>query len=126
MKFNYKKIKPIRKSKGLTQDDVAQYLAKALNKSYNRSTISSKEVGRNPFSLEEIEALAELFEIEIGDFFDGSKPQPKPKQIQEPIGMTQEVQNYLLRRIQDLEDEIKVLKSNPQAGAATPAKHSKK
>jgi transcriptional regulator with XRE-family HTH domain len=126
MKFNYKRIKPIRKSKGLTQGDVALYLSQRFNKNYNRSTISSKEVGRNPFSLEELDALAEYLEVDLDEFFDGGpKPQPQPQRTQE-TGMTQEVQSYLLKRIQDLEAEVKELKANPQTGAATPTKHSKK
>ena len=129
MKFNYKKIKPIRKSKGLTQGDIVEYLSQHFNKSYNRSTISSKECGRNPFNLQEIEALAEFMEVDLSDFFDGKAPAPKPqtqgdKFQSEVVSVNVEMQTYLLQRVKELEAENKNLKDlleNPRNGAATPA-----
>ena len=135
MKFNYRKIKPIRKSKGLTQGDVVNFLSTKLAKHYNRSTISSKECGRNPFNLEELEALAEYFEVEVTEFFDGDtesksrhEPLTTPQQPpQEMIAMTVEMQTYLLSRVKDLEERLRSAEErlrfyeNPQTGAATPA-----
>jgi transcriptional regulator with XRE-family HTH domain len=129
MRFNYKKIKPIRKSKGLTQGDIQEYLSNTLGKTYNRSTISAKETGRNPFNLQEIEALAEYFEVDVSAFFEGeslllTKSQNNNNQgDQRSEAISMEVQSYLLKRIQELEAEVKELKANPQAGAAAPAKN---
>ena len=133
MKFNYKLIKPIRKSKGLTQGDVQDYLSQHFNKPYNRSTISSKECGRNPFNLEEIEALAEYFDVELTAFFDGAESQPQaqvlaqsqPQAQQEIIDMNLEMQTYLLQRVKELEERLRFYE-NPQNGNATLAKHSKR
>ena len=120
MKFNYKKIKPLRKSKGLTQGDVQQYLSDYFGKEYNRSTISAKETGRNPFNLQEVEALAEYLEVDVSAFFDGEpvvvQKNNNNKGVPEAISM--EVQQYLLKRIQELEARLK-LYENPQSGAAT-------
>ncbi|MFC4661697.1 helix-turn-helix transcriptional regulator [Oceanobacillus sp. FSL W7-1293] len=64
-KVNLKKIKDIRKNKGLSQEDMANLLGLKSLYPYHR-----KESGAQKFSAEEIHAIANYFDLPIEYFFD--------------------------------------------------------
>ena len=59
-----RKIKTLRKEKGLSQDKLSEYA------NVSREHISCLERGKNSVNVETLYRIAQYFEINIKDFFD--------------------------------------------------------
>ena len=62
------KLKTIRKSRKLTQDDLAGLIGRSVD------AVSNIERAKGLPSIETLQAIASKLEIPIGDFFDGVRP----------------------------------------------------
>ena len=71
------KLKTIRKSRKLTQDDLAGLIGRSVD------AISNIERSKGLPSLETLQAIATKLEIPIGEFFDGTggKGRPSAKRL---------------------------------------------
>jgi transcriptional regulator with XRE-family HTH domain len=83
----HKKMKPhpicerlrnLRKSKGLAQEDVAKSLSRVCEEGVSRAAVGQWESGVTVPSLEMIQALGEVLDVDPGDLAFGSK---SPKDI---------------------------------------------
>ncbi|MFZ5995870.1 MAG: helix-turn-helix transcriptional regulator [Nitrospirota bacterium] len=63
-----KKIREIRKAKGIKQGRIAEELG------IDRTSYSKKEIGKVPLSLDELLAIMQLLDIEWHDLFSGLSP----------------------------------------------------
>lgn len=66
MEFN-EKIQQLRKSKGLTQEELADYLY------VSRTAISKWESGRGYPNIESLRAIAKFFSVSIDDLLSGEE-----------------------------------------------------
>lgn len=61
------RVKQLRKSRGITQDDLGSVLGdKNTGKPLSRGQISNLETGKRNFNIHQIKALADFFSVSIG------------------------------------------------------------
>lgn len=61
------RVKQLRKSRGITQDDLGAVLGdKTTGKPLSRGQISNLETGKRNFNIHQIKALADFFSVSIG------------------------------------------------------------
>ena len=61
------RVKQLRKSRGITQDDLGAVLGdKITGKPLSRGQISNLETGKRNFNIHQIKALADFFSVSIG------------------------------------------------------------
>lgn len=90
------RIKELRKRKGLTQDQIAEKVDLAPR------YISLIEVGRSSPSLETIENIARVLEVDLRDLFDFSHLDPEattPEELSSVLEGLNEPNRQLLSRI---------------------------
>lgn len=67
-----KRIAEVRKSKGMTQERLAEVLG------MEPTTISRQETGHRSMSISTLAAIADVFRVGLGDLLDGHRPLPTP------------------------------------------------
>jgi len=70
MRFNFKRVRIARENAGLKQHHAATRLAK------DKSTITKKEGGKIDYDLNELATLAELYNVDLSEFFDFNGREP--------------------------------------------------
>lgn len=100
-----KKLKQLRKSKGMTQEDVAEKV------NITRSTISNYEIGRRTPHLKDLSALAGVFGVGLDYFGVSPKDEAfdliaRAKEIFESTDVPRETKESLYREMMKLYLEL--------------------
>ena len=99
------RIRKIRQSKDLSQDNVADELG------INKSSYSKIENGHTDPSLSRILKIAEILETDIREFFTDTKEVKEPAE-KDKYGFASKIELIeLARMIETLNDEIKAIKA---------------
>lgn len=102
-----KRLKYIRKQKGLTQQALAELCDLQTN------TIGMYEIGKNAPSFKSIDKIAKILEIDLVEFFDFSDEYDMSKSEERLISdLYKEVKNLDTKMLKHIIEYIKLLKKN--------------
>lgn len=74
------RIRVLRKSRGLTQEDLARAISQKTGIAFSGNAVSSWENGKNSLSIERLFLIAEILDYPLTAFFPSDRDTSQPEQ----------------------------------------------